>query len=93
MFIIKEQPMAPPLSTRLSWFPWDLQRFAYVETAALSLECPHRGQPGGEFVLHDGAGTVGFGKDPLVTLPALPCNVVDPPFLVEVGILRCQEVR
>jgi hypothetical protein len=55
-----------------------------------------RVHPGDELVLHDRTGderTVGFDEDQLVALPALSCNVIDPPFTIEVGNLRCTELR
>ena len=59
-------------------------------------ECLHCGSPGDEFVLRgrarDGS-TVGFEEDALVALPALSRNVVDPPFPIQVGILRRTDVR
>ena len=52
--------------------------------------------PVDELVLHGRAGderTVGFHEDQLIALPSLSCNVIDPPFPIEIGNLRCTEVR
>ena len=45
---------------------------------------------------YDGAGNdraVGFDEYQLVAFPTHAGNVIDPPFSIEVGILRCAEVR